>query len=617
MSAGPSSAPRLLFVVLAHERPDDVAQLARTLVAAASDATVMIHYDARAPQADFDRLSEAVAGTADGRLRLVTQRVACRWGAFGLVEAPLAALTQARDEGLEPDYAILLSGSCLPCRPLAQLERYLDGNRGREFIEVEDAAWVGNGWRNERWRYRFWFDHKTQRPIEWGFFQLQRALGITRAFPEGLTPRFGSQWWALSWPTVEAILADIRANPRRLDFFRSVWIPDEMMFQTWVHALVPEERIAGFGLTHFQFSDRGKPVVFHDDHLDYVPTLPRFFFRKAAPEAARLRDWALARAAEPDDGAALDRIGARPADYAMKMTAQTHYPRPGHVFFRSQYTEMTTPVLEATQGPYVVLAGPPPMTGALARALAEAAGPEGPFTILGEVFRPGEVDLGPGRDELDGLARDEAALRDLHPALYLARVRARAAGVPVLRWSPLDAGPLLRAATRDRHALVLACLPWTGAPERDRGLLALACQRARPDLSVAARLMPHEPPARLWRAQLQTLADTAPPWFDTAPAEAFHPDPDRGIAPLRGVALMPFAWGESATTPEARRATFEASLAACRFRGADWFAPVAAAAGRVFADLDAQAAEILKPAPAEAAAPAAPAGRPARTPEMT
>ena len=375
-TARPFPSMRLLFLILAHERPDHVAELARTLVSAASDATVMIHYDARAPQDDFNRLARQVAG-AD-RIRLVTARVACRWGAFGLVEAPLNALAEAETAGLDPDYVVLLSGACLPCRPLAQLERYLSDNRGREFIEAADATWVGNGWRDERWRYRFVFDHKTQRPIEWAFFQIQRALGIKRRFPEGLTPRFGSQWWALTWETCRAILADIRAHPERRDFFRQVWIPDEMLFQTWVHALVPEERIAGFGLTHFQFSNRGKPVVFHDDHLDYVPTLQRFFFRKTSPEAARLRAWCLARAAEPDDGADLGHIGQRRPDYAMKMTAQTHYPAPGHCFYRSQYTDMTDPVLAACPPePYLVLAGPPPLTALMAEALRDAAPGEG------------------------------------------------------------------------------------------------------------------------------------------------------------------------------------------------------------------------------------------------
>ena len=88
-----------------------------------------------------------------------------------------------------------------------------------------------------------------------------------------------------------------------------------MVFQTYVHALVPTEAIAGFGLTHFQFTNRGKPVVFHDDHADYVRTLERFFVRKASPEAtapARRLPRPRRRARRRR---ALDRLGARRRHY--------------------------------------------------------------------------------------------------------------------------------------------------------------------------------------------------------------------------------------------------------------------------------------------------------------
>ena len=77
----------------------------------------------------------------------------------------------------------------------------------------------------------------------------------------------------------------MRRNPKRIGFFRTVWIPDEMVFQTYVAALVPPGAIAGFSLTHHQFTNRGKPVVYHEDHADYVATFDRFFFRKISPEA--------------------------------------------------------------------------------------------------------------------------------------------------------------------------------------------------------------------------------------------------------------------------------------------------------------------------------------------
>ena len=460
---------RLLFLILAHDRPEQTVELAQTLVEAARDGVAMIHYDRRSAAAELAVLRRAAA--AEPRLRLVEKRVACRWGGFGLVEAPLNALAQAEAEGILPDYVILLSGACLPCRPVAQLERYLEENAGTEFIEVAGAEWVGNGWRSERWRYRFWFDHKTQHPLEWLFFQIQRLLGIERRFPEGLTPRFGSQWWALTWDTAQAMLLDMRRAPGRLRFFRSVWIPDEMVVQTYVHALVPADEIAGHGLTHFQFSNRGKPVVYHDDHVDYVRTLNGFFLRKVAPGAARLRAACLAVARGADDGGPLEAIGTRRGDYRVKVAAQTYYPVPGQIFYRDQQADMTDTVLAAAEAPYVVLIGPPALTRVVAGYL-----PASRFTRLGEVFAPGEVDLGPDRDAARRARARDTGLRDLHPALFLARLRARCPSVPVLLWSPFHQPELLEAVLRDPKALVVACLPFTGDEPRDRRLLALACR---------------------------------------------------------------------------------------------------------------------------------------------
>lgn len=617
-AGAPAAAPRLLFVILAHDRPDQVLELARTLTAAARDATALIHFDVRAPAADFARLAAGIPDpAAGGRIRLVEKRAAGRWGSFGLVEAPLNALAQAEAEGLEPDYVILLSGACLPCRPVASLERFLAENAGQEFIEAEDAAWVGNGWRDERWQYHFRFDHKTQHPAEWGFFQVQRLLGLKRRFPDGLTPRFGSQWWALTWDTCRAILTDIRRNPRRLAFFRSVWIPDEMVFQTYVHALVHPGEIAGTTLTHFQFTNRGKPIVYHDDHAGYVRTLERFFLRKVSPGAARLRGDLLALASAPDDGAAFAPLRARRRDYTLKVAAQTHYPVPGQVFFRDQRDDMEDSVLARAETPYVVLFGPPALTGVLAARLDDPR-----LIVLGEVFAPGKVDLGEGRRDLAGLGQGDAAIRDMHPALYLARLRARCAGVPVLRWSPLHAARLMQAVLRDPRALVVAALPWTGAPERDRRLLAWASLRGA-GLARMAEDLPGVAPDRALQARIDGLGAGEGGWTDWLGGALFHPardpapdpvDPEAGRLARGAMVVLPWGLDGAEAGAARRRALFESSLAGCRFADRPWFAALGltqawerelqGSARRFFEPLGAEAAALLERIADPAAGPA-------------
>jgi Core-2/I-Branching enzyme len=599
---------RLLFLILAHDRPEEAAELARSLVAAASDGTALIHYDARSPAREFEALAAAVAGAP--RIALVEKRVACPWGSFGLVEAPLNALAEVEARGPMPDYVVLLSGACLPCRPIASLERYLSEHAGREFIESEDERWVGNGWRAERWRYRFWFDHKTQRPAEWAFFHAQRLLGIERRFPDGLTPRFGSQWWTLSWPLCEAILADIRRSPARLDFFRAVWIPDEMVFQTYVHALVPPAAITGFGLTHFQFSNRGRPVVFHDDHLDYVRGLDRFFFRKAGPGAARLRADCLARAAAPDDGAPLLEVGRRRVDYLAKTAAQTDHPVAGQLFYRDQHVDMTDSVLARAEAPYVAVIGPPALTRAVVDRLA---GPD--FTALGEIFAPGEVDLGRGRSDLGGLQRNDVAIRDAHPAQFLTRLRARCDGVPVIAWSPLDAAELLEAVLRDPRALKIACLPFSGDEAADALSLGLACLVEARYPALPPVPMPGILPQAATRAQIDALTKAKGGWVHWLGAALLYRSHAEKGARLLDAATLCLPWQPVADPQAARQGLgfLEAAAGRCRFRIFPWFSEVAAAVHDL---AEAFARAGTPPMLAAAAAGDPPAAEPAPEPAM-
>ena len=373
---------------------------------------------------------------------------------------------------------------------------------------------------------------------------------------------------------LQAILADIRRQPKRLDFFRTVWIPDEMVFQTYVNALVPREAIAGFALTHFQFTNRGKPIVFHDDHADYVRSLGRFFVRKVSPEATALRATCLAQASAPDDGRKLGPPHARRDDYKLKIAAQTHYPRAGQIFYADQFVTTSAPVLARTEGPYIILAGPPALTRKVAAEL-----PRMRFTVFGEIFAPGEVDLGEGRSSFHGLRRGDVAIRDMHPALWLVRLRTRAETVPVLTWSPVNQRALLAHAVRDPRALVITLPPSSGDPDRDRATLLDHCLGPTRPVADLLGVPPKQFRAALGDRALSHIPDMAL-WLVTGAASAAGTT----SATLPGLPAPDIALPWSADPgPELlarRRAALGRALEACRFRDAPWFPELAAALER-------------------------------------
>ena len=381
-------------------------------------------------------------------------------------------------------------------------------NAGREFIESEDEGWITGGWRSERWRFWHVFDHKTQNLAELLSGRAAEAARGAAALPEGARA-------ALRLAVVGADLAGGPGDPRRrpaqpeaarllphrLDPRRD-GVPDLRA------ALVPPAAIAGFGLTHFQFTNRGKPVVYHEDHAAYVRTLERFFFRKVSPEAtapARRLPGARRRARRRRRPR---RIGAPQDHYRLKLQAQTRYAPPGALFFRDQFADQTEPVLAAARDPYVVLVGPP----ALARRLAGRL-PEPPFAVLGEIFAPEAVDLGRGRDR----ARRPAARATRRSATCTRRSgwpgcapaprgARRGAGDALVAGRPAPAAR--RGAARPggarRHAA--AALRRPGARPRGadapRASARAGCGRRRLPLGL--------PPAQLRRAVLDAGAAASP-----------------------------------------------------------------------------------------------------------
>ncbi len=274
---------KLGFVILAHENLDRVAQLARHL--AKQGCPSCIHIDADIPAAEFHRLTESVSDIATIHF---SKRTSCEWGRFSIVKATLDASEKLLSLHSGLTNVLLISGSCLPVRPVRQLKRFLERKEDTDFIEsvsLQHNLWVKGGLSEERFTLFFPFSWRRQRRLFDGFVRFQRRLNIRRSVPSGLVPHIGSQWWCLTAKTLEAILND----PRRQYYdslFGWSWIPDESYFQTL--ARLHSDKIESRSLTFSKFDHQGKPFNFYDDHLDVLPLSDCFMVRKVWAGAEKL-----------------------------------------------------------------------------------------------------------------------------------------------------------------------------------------------------------------------------------------------------------------------------------------------------------------------------------------
>ncbi len=394
------------IVMLCHTALHRAAQVARHW--ATHGCPVVIHLDRRVAEAERARLVAALADLPGVRF---SARIACDWGTFSLVQASITAATLMLQEFPQVGHVYLASGSCLPIRPVPELQAHLSANPQTDFIEsvtTADVGWTVGGLNKERFTLRFPFSWKMQRRMFDAYVALQRSLGVSRRIPDGIVPHLGSQWWCLTRASLQAILSHPdRARHDR--YFRRVWIPDESYFQTLVRQV--STRVESRSLTLSKFDFQGRPHVFYDDHLHLLRRADAFVARKIWPQADVLYDTYLspnadtAHRLEPTPGK-IDRLFAKAVERRVK-------GRPG-LYMQSRFPTKASGA-DRCAAPYGVFEGFadlfPDFTPWLAR-VAEAR-------VHGHLFAPDRVQFAGDERVFRGGLSDSAPLRDYNPRSFL------------------------------------------------------------------------------------------------------------------------------------------------------------------------------------------------------
>jgi len=247
---------------------------------------VYVHYDGKAPLANFSRLKSFAESI---NVAFSHRRIRCHWGQYDLVEATCLLIDLVlRDDEFSADYLYLISESCFPVRSFNELREHLASNH-LDYIETRDPCikgWAVGGHEMSRLTRYYPFNFRSQRRLFDLTCKLQDAIGIRRAAPR-MPIRFGSQWFCLRRETATIVL-DRLNDDSLVRHLRSTWIPDEFVIQSLVAQSVPFSKICPHSLTYVQFDDLGVPIEFYDDHMEYLSRQPHFFARKRSPFASKL-----------------------------------------------------------------------------------------------------------------------------------------------------------------------------------------------------------------------------------------------------------------------------------------------------------------------------------------
>lgn len=395
------------FVMLAHTALDRAAEVARA--AASEGCPVTIHVDRCTDRADYAAFQDAVSNEP---LISVTSRYHCEWGTWSLVEASRDAALELLEKNPAINHVMLISGSCLPIKPIADLKSYLAAHLGTDFIEsvtIEDVPWAAGGLSEERFLFSFPFAWKRRRRLFDFWVEIQRRLGLKRRIPHGVVPHLGSQWWCLSRETFDQIASDPRRDELER-YFRRVWIPDESYFQSIVRLY--GRKVESRSLTLSKFDFQGKPHVFYDDHLGLLSDSPAYFARKIWPGAKLLYQTFLG-----DGPVARPLASGLPGSFADRVfgeaISQRTVGRPGLVMAgRFPREGFENSVTAAT---YAVLHGFEDVFGGFSSWLGRETGSR----AHGRLFAPERAEFADGETMWVGALSDSAKLRDYDPEAFL------------------------------------------------------------------------------------------------------------------------------------------------------------------------------------------------------
>jgi hypothetical protein len=283
---------KLAIVVLAHDRPEQLARLLSAL--RHPQARSYLHVDRRSGLAP---IAAALAGAGLGEVELLP-RHATAWGSVQLVDAALEGLARGARDGC--DYFALISGQDFPLRPVEEIVAFFERAESRSYMEyfpLPDPRWrFGGRDRTDFYTYTVLGRRETCIPRGEDTSFLNRkgralnemlrarsALKPARRFPSYVHPFGGSQWWNLSRAAADHVLAFLEEHPDYRRYHAYTLAPDEVFFQSILLGteFAAEHEVVNDTLRFMRWSEKGShPRVLTMDDIPAMVEGKSLFARK-------------------------------------------------------------------------------------------------------------------------------------------------------------------------------------------------------------------------------------------------------------------------------------------------------------------------------------------------
>ena len=269
------------YCILAHNEPEVFAKLIATIDHPEND--IYVHIDRSADVKLFDSVHCSFS-----RLLFIKNRIKCRWGTFSIVEAELALLKEAINDG-DYSYLHLLSGVDLPLKSQSYIHSFFDcENPGKNFIGFSPRESTLSSIRDKTSRYHL-FIHRPDGSLiasltnRLNVFSVkaQSFFHICRNSSSCIYK--GPQWFSITKDFCSYLLAKEDGIKH---LFRFTRCPDEMFVQTVFAASPYKETLYSPNGGEFDQCmreidwERGDPYIWKAGDIPILQDSKKLFARK-------------------------------------------------------------------------------------------------------------------------------------------------------------------------------------------------------------------------------------------------------------------------------------------------------------------------------------------------
>jgi hypothetical protein len=234
---------KIAYIISAYKLPEQLVRLVKRLNTV--NVCFFIHIDKKTCDNIYWQVYKELS---EFKNVYFLSRHVCYRCSFGHVLATIKGIREIFVRNIPFDYLVLLTGQDYPIKNNSYIEKVFEANKGKIFLanmQLPCPQWEKeNGGLD---RFQFWHLGYRGRGEQYLRFpiigeprniikrlkkRLVNKIFPKRIFPKSLNPYGGSSYWCLPYGCVVYLYDFIKKNTSFVNFFKFVYIPDEIFFHT-------------------------------------------------------------------------------------------------------------------------------------------------------------------------------------------------------------------------------------------------------------------------------------------------------------------------------------------------------------------------------------------------